>query len=315
MTGRVIPLKPSENRKETAHRNAQPDGANQRAVGSPGVDYHYDMAISIRLLAVAVYLASALLAQNDWNDPFPPHRIADNLYYVGSKGLSTYLITTSQGNILINSSFERTVPLIRASVEKLGFNFSDTKILLGSHAQGDHMEGNALVKELTGAKVYVMQGDDQVIASGNNGRWKPCKVDKVLHDGNKVTLGDATLTAVLTPGHTPGCTTWTMPATDAGKTYNVVIVGSPNVNPGYILVGNEEYPAIASDFARTFSVLKALRCDIFLGAHGNYYGMIEKFAKMRPGVNPWVDPAGYRAYIAEREQAYLRELQKQKTNK
>jgi len=267
------------------------------------------------LLAAGIYFPAALLAQNDWNDPFPPHRIADNLYYVGSKGLSSYLITTPDGNILINSSFERTVPLIRAGIEKLGFKFSDTKILLGSHAHGDHMEGNALVKELTGAKVYVMQGDDQVIASGNNGRWKPCKVDKVLRDGEKVTLGGATLTAVLTPGHTPGCTTWTMRATDAGKTYNVVIVGSPNVNPGYILVGNKDYPAIATDFARTFTILKALPCDIFLGAHGNYYGMIDKFARMKAGVNPWVDPEGYKAYIAEREQAYLKELQKQRAGK
>lgn len=275
----------------------------------------YNTGMLARSLVICFGFAASLAAQQDWNDPFPPHRIADNLYYVGSKGLSTYLITTSQGDILINSSFERTVPLIRAGIEKLGFKFSDTKILLGSHAHGDHMEGNALVKELTGAKVYVMQGDDQVIASGNNGRWKPCKVDKVLRDGEKVTLGGATLTAVLTPGHTPGCTTWTMRATDAGKTYNVVIVGSPNVNPGYILVGNKDYPAIATDFARTFTILKALPCDIFLGAHGNYYGMIDKFARMKAGVNPWVDPEGYKAYIAEREQAYLKELQKQRAGK
>jgi len=275
----------------------------------------YNTGMLARLLVICFGFAASLAAQQDWNDPFPPHRIADNLYYVGSKGLSTYLITTSQGDILINSSFERTVPIIRANVEKLGFKFTDVKILLGSHAHGDHMEGNALVKELTGAKVYVMQGDDQVIVTGNNGRWKPCKVDKVLHDGDKVTLGDATLTAVLTPGHTRGCTTWTMRATDAGKTYNVVIVGSPNVNPGYILVDNKDYPEIATDFARTFRILRSLPCDIFLGAHGNYYGMAEKFARMRPGVNPFLDPAGYKAYIAEREQAYLNELQKQKAEK
>lgn len=275
----------------------------------------YNTGMLARSLVICIGFAAPLVAQQDWNDPFPPHRIADNLYYVGSKGLSTYLITTSQGDILINSSFERTVPIIRANVEKLGFKFTDVKILLGSHAHGDHMEGNALVKELTAAKVYVMQGDDQVVATGDNGRWKPCKVDKVLHDGDKVTLGDATLTAVLTPGHTRGCTTWTMRATDAGKTYHVVIVGSPNVNPGYILVDNKDYPEIATDFARTFRILKSLPCDIFLGAHGNYYGMAEKLARMRPGVNPFVDPAGYKAYIAEREQAYLNELQKQKAEK
>src|ERR1051325_6987986 len=156
-----------------------------------------------RFVLMVLASAAVLPAQRDWNDPFPPHRIADHLYYVGSKGLATYLITTSKGHILINSSFERTVPLIRASVEKLGVKFHDVKILLGSHAHGDHMEGNALVKELTGAQVYVMQGDDQVIANGgkgqylykDNGAWKPCKVDRVLKDGDEVKLGEAVLTA------------------------------------------------------------------------------------------------------------------------
>lgn len=265
-------------------------------------------------------LASAVLlpAQNDWNDPFPPHRIADHLYYVGSKGLSTYLITTSKGHILINSSFERTVPLIRASVEKLGYKFSDVKILLGSHAHNDHMEGNALVKELTGAQVYVMRGDDQVIRDGGKGQnlykdtWKPCKVDRVLNDGDTVTLGEATLTAHLTPGHTRGCTTWTMQAKDAGKTLDVVIVGSPNANTGYRLVNNKDYPEIADDFARTFRVLKALHCDIFLGAHSSYYDMEAKYPRLKPGgSNPFVDPEGYRAYIEERQKAYLKTLREQ----
>jgi metallo-beta-lactamase class B len=270
-----------------------------------------------RTLLIFLTLASLLPAQQrDWDDPFPPHRIADSLYYVGSKGLSTYLVTTGKGHILINSSFERTVPLIRAGVEKLGFKFSDVKILLGSHAHNDHMEGNALVKELTGARVYVMQGDDEVIRSGGkgqylykpDGKWKPCKVDRVLKDGDQVTLGEAVLTAHLTPGHTRGCTTWTLRATDSGKTYDVVIVGSPNVNPGYKLTGNNEYPGIADDFARAFRVLKALRCDIFLGAHGSFYDVEAKFARMKPGTNPFVDPEGYRAYIEDRERAYQRAL-------
>src|SRR5690242_13770705 len=181
---------------------------------------------------ILALLASAALLPADWDDPFPPHRIADHLYYVGSKGLSSYLVTTSKGNILINSCFERTVPLIRASVEKLGYKFSDVKILLGSHAHNDHMEGNFLVKELTGAQVYVMRGDEQVIAAGGKGQylydaaWKPCKVDRVLKDGDTVKLGEAVLTAHLTPGHTRGCTTWTMQAKDAGTTLDVVIVGS-----------------------------------------------------------------------------------------
>jgi len=273
-------------------------------------------------LSLFLIWAFALAAQHsDWNEPFPPHRIADHLYYVGSKGLSTYLITTSKGHILINSSYVRTVPLIRASVEQLGFKFSDVKILLGSHAHADHMEGNALVKELTGAQVYVMRGDDDVVASGGKGQypypatkeWKPCKVDRVLNDGDQVTLGEATLTAHLTPGHTRGCTTWTMQAFDGGKKYDVVIVGSPNVNTGYQLVHNRDYPEIAHDFARTFRVLKALRCDIFLGAHGSYYDMEAKYAKLKAGqANPFVDPAGYRAYIDDREQAYRKILEQQR---
>jgi metallo-beta-lactamase class B len=272
----------------------------------------------VRLLPAILASAALLPAQSDWNDPFPPHRIADNLYYVGSKGLSTYLITTSKGHILINSSFDRTVPLIRASVEKLGYKFTDVKILLGSHAHNDHMEGNALVKELTGAQVYVMQGDDQVITNGGKGQylykqvWKPCKVNRVLKDGDTVTLGDAVLTAHLTPGHTRGCTTWTMQAMDGGKKLDVVIVGSVNVNPGFQLVNNKEYPEMGDDYARTFRVMKALHCDIFLGAHGVYYDMAAKFAKLKPGgPNPFVDPDGYRAHIAERELAYLKTLHEQ----
>ena len=258
-------------------------------------------------------------AQSDWDEPYPPHRIADNLYYVGSKGLSTYLITTPQGHILINSSFDRTVPLIRASVEKLGFKFTGIKILLSSHAHSDHVAGNALVKELTAAKVYVMEGDDQVIANGGEAQylyketWKKCKVDRVLKDGDKVTLGGISLTAVLTPGHTRGNTTWTMKATDHGKTYDVVIVGSPNVNPGFQLVNNKDYPRISADYARTFKTLMSLPCDIFLGAHGNYYGMDEKYPKLAkdPNTNPFVDPKGYRAYIENREKAYRETLAKQ----
>jgi metallo-beta-lactamase class B len=270
-----------------------------------------------RSMGLILLFSTALFAQSDWNEPYPPHRIADNLYYVGSKGLSTYLITTSQGHILINSSFERTVPIIRTNVEKLGFKFTDVKILLTNHAHSDHVEGHALIKELTAAKVYVMQGDEKVIESGGEGQylykggWKPCKVDRVLKDGDKVTLGDATLTAVLTPGHTRGCTTWTMKAKDKGKIYDVVIVGSPNVNPGFQLVNNREYPTMAADYARTFKVLKSLPIDIFLGAHGAYYGMHDKVAMMKDGVNPFVDPAGYKAYIADREKAYLESLKSQ----
>ncbi len=273
----------------------------------------------LRIFSGLILFAALVPAQRDWGDPFPPHRIADHLYYVGSKGLASYLVTTSQGDILINASFERTVPIIRANVEKLGFRFTGIKILLTSHAHADHAAGSALVKELTGAKVYVMRGDEQIIENGGRGQylyketWRPCKVDRVLNDGDTVTLGGITLNAHLTPGHTRGCTTWTMRATDHGKTYNVVIVGSPNANPGYRLVNNPEYPEIADDFARTFRVLKSISCDIFLGAHGSYYDMEAKYSRLKSGssANPFVDPEGYRRYVADREKAYLETLRQQ----
>ena len=258
---------------------------------------------------------------SSWSEPFPPHRVAGNLYYVGTKGLASYLITTPEGHILINSSLETSVPMIRASVEKLGFKFSDVKILLVSHAHWDHNAGSALVKELTGAKYMVMEQDVAVTEDGGksdfqygsepSSRYKPTKVDRVLHDGDEVKLGGTALKAHLTPGHTKGCTTWTMTAREGVKAYDVVIVGSPNVNDGYRLVNNDKYPGIAADFARTFQVLKSLHCDIFLGAHGDYYGMVAKFAKMKQDdPNVFVDSDGYRSWVAEREQAYQRALKR-----
>lgn len=276
-------------------------------------------------MVVILCLAGNTFSQTspEWTEPFPPHRIVGNLYYVGSRGLASYLITTPKGHVLINSSLESSVPLIRDSVEKLGFHFNDVKILLISHAHWDHCAGSALLKQITGAKYFVMQEDAAVVESGGKDdfeyggspdtQYKPAKVDRLLHDGDKVQLGDARLEAHLTPGHTKGTTTWTMKAGDGrGKSYDVVIVGSPNVNPGYKLVGNAQYPQIAQNYERTFQVLKSLPCDIFLGAHGSYYGMEAKFARMKTGAaNPFIDPDGYKSYVSEREQAFRAEWKKQ----
>jgi len=276
-------------------------------------------------LTAVVTTGGSLRAQNrpDWTEPFPPFRIAGNLYYVGSKGLANYLITTPQGHILINSDLEESVPLIRASIEKLGFKFSDARILLISHAHWDHDAGSAAIKSLTGARYMVMDGDVSVVESGGKTdfqygsqpalRYPPAKVDRVLHDGDEVKLGGVTLVAHLTPGHTKGCTTWTMKVEEAGKTYNVVIVGSPNVNEGYKLVGNSSYPQIASDYERTFSVLKSLPVDFFLGAHGSYFDLDMKYAQMKGGAaSPFIDPVGYKSYVTDREKAFRTELAKQK---
>jgi metallo-beta-lactamase class B len=277
-------------------------------------------ATTIHLLA----LGMAITSQGPFSESFPAHRVIGDVYYVGSKDLASYLITTREGHILINSGFEETVPLIRAGVESLGFKMRDIKILLASHGHSDHVAGHALAKELTGAKVYVMRGDDSVVASGGQGqyfytksRWKPCKVDRVLEDGDEVKLGGVTLVARRTPGHTRGCTTWTWKVGEGDKTYDVVVIGSPNVNPGYRLVDNKDYPEIAADFARTFQILGALPCDVFLGAHGGYYGMIQKFEKSKSGnpKNPFIDPEGFRAFVELKEKAFRDTLTAQQTTK
>ena len=266
--------------------------------------------------------ASATPGSPDWSEPFPPHRMIGNVYYVGSRGLASYLITTPAGHILINSNLKTSVPLIRESIEKLGFHFKDLKILLISHAHFDHDAGSAEIKKLTGAKYMVMDGDVGVVESGGQSdfqygddatlRYPATKVDQVLHDGEQVVLGGAVLTAHKTAGHTRGCTTWTLRVNEAGKAYDVVIVGSPNVNPGYKLVNNASYPQIADDYARGFQVLKSIPCDVFLGAHGSYFGMESKYPRLNAGgANPYIDPAGYKSYVADREQAFLSELQKQ----
>ena len=280
--------------------------------------------MQLRSLIAVFGFTGSLFAQanSDWTQPFAPYRVMDNIYYVGSRGLATYLITTPQGHILINSNLESSPPLIKQSVERLGFKFTDVKILLISHAHFDHCAGSAAIKEMTAARYMVMDADVPEIEAGGKGNfnygntpsamYKPLKVDRVLHDGDEVKLGDTVLVAHLTPGHTKGCTTWTMKAREAGKIYNVVIVGSPNVNAGYKLVNNPLYPQIAQDYERMFRVLKSLPCDVFLGAHGNYYGMEAKVARMKPGAaNPFIDPQGYQTYISEKEQAFRAELKKQ----
>jgi len=277
-------------------------------------------------LLFSLAFANQIAAQypQDWLHPFPPFHIAGNLYYVGSEGLASYLIATPQGLILINSSLEQSVPLIRKSVEDLGFHFSDIKILLISHAHYDHCAGSAQAIKLTGAKYYVMDGDVPVVESGGKSdfqygsdptmRYSPTHVDRVLHDGSIVRLGGTILTAHLTAGHTRGTTTWAFDEIENGRTLHVVIVGSPNVNPGYKLVHNQVYPQIASDYKSGFAVLNKLPCDVFLGAHGVYFDMTAKYDRWKNGDrDAFIDPAGYKTYIADRQQAFEAELARQST--
>jgi metallo-beta-lactamase class B len=260
----------------------------------------------------------------DWTTPIPPFRIIGNLYYVGSRDLASYLIATPDGDILINSNLETSVPQIRHSVEQLGFHFRDVRILLISHAHFDHDAGSAEVKRQTGARYMVMDGDVSVVESGGasdfqypESRYPAVKVDRVLHDGDQVRLGGSALIAHKTPGHTRGCTTWTLQITDHGRALNVVIVGSWNVNPGYRLLDRPghpaSYPGIAADFAHTFMLLKQLPCDVFLGAHGAYFDMLGKLDRLRaePSAPVWIDPQGFAARVREREQAFRTEFARQ----
>ncbi len=250
-------------------------------------------------------------SRDQFNKAFPPHKVIGNIYYVGSQSLASFLIVTPQGNILINSCFEATVPVIRTSVEALGFKFTDVKILLGSHAHADHMEGDALVKELTGAEVMVMAEDVPGLRKIMPG-GKPHPIDKILHDGEKVKLGGTTLVAHLTPGHTRGCTSWSMQAHEDGKVYNVVIVGSVGVNPGYQLVNNKEVPGIAQEYMRSFKLLRSLPCDVPLGSHPAMYNMAEKYARLGKGPNPFIDPEGYKRELDIEENAFEMRLAEQK---
>jgi len=236
----------------------------------------------------STYTPRSILSRNmgnpeDQTTAFPPHKIIGNIYYVGTRTLSSFLVVTPQGNILIDSTYERNVPTIAKSVEQLGFKFADTRILLGSHAHGDHQEGDALVKQMTGARVMAMAEDVPALQAMKPGN-KEHPVDKTLRDGESVTLGGTTLVAHLTAGHTRGCTTWTTKVTDGGKMYNVVINCSLR-SPAVLT------PAIVDEFNRSFKLVRSLPCDVQLGDHPSQYNMQAKYAKVRSGgPNPFIDP-------------------------
>jgi metallo-beta-lactamase class B len=235
------------------------------------------------------YTPRSILSRNmgtneDQTTAFTPHKIAGNVYYVGTRTLSSFLITTPAGHILINSTYERNVRTIEKSITQLGFKFSDVKILLGTHAHGDHQEGDALVKELTSAQVMAMREDVPALeAIKPGGTSHP--IDRMLRDGEEVTLGGTTLVAHLTAGHTRGCTTWTMKTQEGGKDLNVVFACSYR-SPATVT------PDIESEFNRTFKAIRSLACDVPLGDHPAQYNMAAKYARVKPGVpNPFIDPA------------------------
>ena len=256
------------------------------------------------------YTPASILARNmgtadDQTTAFTPHRVIANIYYVGTRTLSSFLIVTPQGNILIDTTYERNVPTIQKSIEQLGFKFPDTRIVLGNHAHGDHQEGDALAKQLTGAQVIAMAEDVPALQAMKPG-GKEHPIDRIVHDGEMVTLGGTTLVARLTAGHTRGATAWTTRVQDGGRTYDVVFFSS-------LRAPNVITPDVQKEFDRTFPVVRALPCDVPLGDHPAQYGMDEKFARVKPGAsNPFIDKANCLREAAIQEAMYRAVLDEQR---
>ena len=280
-------------------------------------------------LTFSLFLPATANPQSDptsrsWNQPIKPYRVISNIWYVGASGVTSFLITTSKGHILLDSGLPETVPLIKQNIMQLGFKLADIKILLNSHAHYDHAGGLAELKKLTGAKLMATEADAELLARGGKDdfQWgdkyfyKPVKADRVLRDGDRVELGEVQLTARLTPGHSKGSTTWTMKVDEEGKQYDVVFATSVST-PGYKLVNNDRYTGIADDYRRTFQILKSLPCDVFLGPHAEFFSMKEKMARMGQGTkpNPFIDPDGYREYVVNGERAFEKTLEAQAQKK
>jgi metallo-beta-lactamase class B len=274
------------------------------------------MAIPVGFVAVLSGVLAAQAQEDRTQDrvAFPAYTIMGNMHYVGTVTLNSYLFTTPQGHILINSNFEETVPLLRASVEKLGFKMTDIKIILGSHAHPDHMQADAEVKEATGgATVMAMEQDVPALKAMKAPSGKAHPIDRVLKDGDQVTLGGTTLTAHLTPGHTRGCTTWTTTIPQGGRSYSVLIACA-GLQDGARLVNNKNYPEIADDFAASIKTFKTLKPDVFLGAHSWFFDLAGKYKRLGGPTNPYIDPAGYRSWVDNMERDYNALLAEQKKN-
>jgi metallo-beta-lactamase class B len=279
-------------------------------------------------LGIALFWASLPCAAQyappnaKWNQPVPPFRIADNLYYVGAEGVASYLITTPAGDILLDTGFRETVPLVEASIRLLGFRVEDIRVLLVSHGHFDHVGGEAAMKAATHAKLLVSPAEAPLLERGGKGdfafgdrlNYPPVTPDGLLKDGEAVRLGGVALVPHFTPGHTKGCTTWTMTVQDGGRARDVVFACSLST-PDYQVVNNPAYPGIVEDLTRSFAAMRALPCDIFLAAHPWEFELDRKREALqtaKPGdANPFVDPQGYRAYIDRAQTALLQVVSEQ----
>jgi metallo-beta-lactamase class B len=279
----------------------------------------------IRYAVFLLIFASSLFAESDpswreWNKPFEPFRIVGNIYYVGATNISSFAIKTNKGIILIDGGFPETAPQVLANVKKLGFDEKQVKILLNSHAHFDHAGGLAELKRVTGAKLYAAEGDKRVLEEGGHNDFgfgdsmlfPKVKVDRTIHSGERVTLGDTELTATVTPGHTKGCTTWSMHTKEGKADYNVVFVCSLSV-PGFKLVNNPKYPNIVDDYQHSFGLVKKMRADVFLAPHGDFFDLKGRYERLKSGDRKaFVDPTALRRYVAGAEESFNKELEKQR---
>jgi len=255
------------------------------------------------------------------NRPVKPFKIIGNVYYVGTNDLASYLISTKDGLILVDTALEESGPIIRKNIEELGFKPTDVKIILSGHAHFDHVAGHQTMKEQTGAKVYATAPDAMIMESGGmkgffpftNHKYRPVTVDKIIADGEWVKLGGFAMQAHMLPGHTEGNTGWTFRAEDGGRNYDVLIAPSMSVNPGVNLVNNKEWPGVADAYVDSFKKLRALKCDVFLAPHAGFFDLAGKMEKMKSGAkaNPFVDPEGFHKYVDDLEKAFNEERKKQ----
>ncbi len=280
---------------------------------------------ALLLLTAAVCLLSQGRADEraDWNRPAKPFRIIGNIYYVGASGVSAFLITTSSGSILLDAGLPETAPLIERNIAALGFQVNNIKYLLNSHAHYDHCGGLAEIKRLSGAQMISSEADKQTLIRGHqlsygpgqhDAGFPPVKVDRTVSDGEQISLGGAVLTAHLTPGHTKGCTTWSMPVVSKNKSYQVVFYCSTTV-AGNQLVNNRKYPDIVSDYERSFAKLRSLPCDVFLGPHPGFFHRDEKLHRLESGrADAFIDSRELRRFVDDSEMSFREELKWKQIN-
>lgn len=289
------------------------------------------MRVLVATLFVVVASAVAGIAQTppaaaqnpEWTRTFPPFRIVGNVYWVGGYDLSTYLITTPAGHILINTGVGDTAKQIAASMSELGFKVADTRILTSTHGHFDHVAGLAELKRMTGAAVVVSEPDKELLESGGRrdfrfgdtpgAQFEPVGVDRTVKDGEKISLGGTELTAHLHAGHTKGATSFTMNVEDGGRTYRVIIANMGSINPGVRVTGMPGYPGIGQDYARTFLAQKDMKVDIWLASHASQFNLHDKYTPGAPyDPGRFVDPAGFLAAVQRLEKAYLDQLARER---